>query len=155
MRNEIKTERNETKRNEIKQNETKLIKTKRNEIFIKRNVTKKNEKFNMAWRLRGFIIYWLSKFRRLKGFQDLYYNDYPNLLYLSFFFLYEDWGIEDVRDLKIINRSKGVRNCTAARQLFQFHSSRKITAPDCFLSATIKIQRGNFKNLLNSLWGPA
>jgi hypothetical protein len=29
----------------------------------------KNEKFNMAWRLRGFIIYWLSKFRRLKGFR--------------------------------------------------------------------------------------
>jgi hypothetical protein len=32
---------------------------------IKLNVTKKNEKFNMAWRLRGFIIYWLSKFRRV------------------------------------------------------------------------------------------
>ena len=41
----------------------------------------------MAWRLRGFIIYWLSKFRRLKGFLVLYYNDYPNLLYLSIFFL--------------------------------------------------------------------
>jgi hypothetical protein len=116
---------------------------------------KKNEKFNMAWRLRGFIIYWLSKFRRLKGFPDLYYNAYPNLLYLSFFFLYEDWRTEDVRDLKIINRSKGVRNCNAARQLFQFYSLKKITAPDCFLSATIKIQPGNFKILSNSFWGPA
>ena len=38
VRNEI-----ETKRNEIKRKET-----KRNEIFPKRNVTKKNEKFNMA-----------------------------------------------------------------------------------------------------------
>jgi hypothetical protein len=43
----------------------------------------------MAWRLRGFIIYWLSKFRRLKGFPVLYYNDYPNLLYRNIFFLYE------------------------------------------------------------------
>ena len=93
VRNEIETKRNETKcsetncieknRNEIKQNETKQNETKR-------NVTgKKNEKFNMAWRLRGFIIYWLSKFRRLKGFPVLYYNDYPNLLYLSIFFLNE------------------------------------------------------------------
>jgi hypothetical protein len=40
----------------------------------------------MAWRLTGFIIYWLSKFRRLKGFSVLYYNNYPNLLYLSIFF---------------------------------------------------------------------
>ena len=155
MRNEIKTERNETKRNRTKRNETKSSKTKRNwskrnetNFFPMRNVTKKkNEKFNMAWRLRGFIIYWLSKFRRLKGFPDLYYNDYPNLLYLSFFFLYED--------LKIINRSKGMRNCNAARQLFQFYSLKKITAPDCFLSATIKIQPGNFKILSNSFWGPA
>ena len=43
----------------------------------------------MAWRLRGFIIYWLSKFRRLKRFLVLYYNDYPNLVYLIIFFLYE------------------------------------------------------------------
>ena len=62
VREEIKTERNETKRNrtkrsEIKQNETKPIKTKRDDIFPKRNVTKENEKFNMACRLRGFIIY--------------------------------------------------------------------------------------------------
>jgi hypothetical protein len=62
----------------------------------KRNVTKKTKwnrtkcnrkkwKFNMAWRLRGFIISWLSKFRRLKGFPVLCYNDYPNLLYLSIY----------------------------------------------------------------------
>ena len=43
VRNEIETKRNETERNEIKPNET-----KRNEIFPKRNVMKKNEKFNMA-----------------------------------------------------------------------------------------------------------
>jgi hypothetical protein len=55
---------------------------------MKRNVAKKNEKFNMAWRLRGFIIYWLSKFRRFKGFPVLYYNDYPNLLYPKAFFVY-------------------------------------------------------------------
>jgi hypothetical protein len=30
------------------------------------NRPKKNEKFNMAWILRGFIIYWLSKFRIFK-----------------------------------------------------------------------------------------
>jgi hypothetical protein len=49
--------------------------------------SEKNEKLNMAWRLRGFIIYWLSKFRRLKGFLVLYYNDYPNLSYLSIFYI--------------------------------------------------------------------
>ena len=38
VRNEIETKPNETKSNE----------TKRNEFFPKRNVTKKNEKFNMA-----------------------------------------------------------------------------------------------------------
>ena len=46
---------------------------------------------------------------------------------------------------------QGVRNCKAAEQLFQFHSSKEITVFDCFLSATVKIQRGNFKKLLNSL----
>jgi hypothetical protein len=45
----------------------------------------------------------------------------------------------------------GVRNCKAAEQLFQFHSSKEITAFDCFLSATVKVQRGNFKKLLKSL----
>jgi hypothetical protein len=34
---------------------------------------------------------------------------------------------------------------------FQFHSSKEITAFDCFLAATVKIQQGNFKKLLNSL----
>jgi len=53
VRNEIKTERNETKRNQTKrnetdQNETKPIETKRNEIFPKRNVTKKKMK-NSIW----------------------------------------------------------------------------------------------------------
>ena len=53
VRNEIKTERSETKRNQTKrnetdQNETKPIETKRNKIFPKQNVTKKNEKINMA-----------------------------------------------------------------------------------------------------------
>jgi hypothetical protein len=43
------------------------------------------------------------------------------------------------------NRSKGVRNCKAVEQLFQFHSSKEITAFDCFLLATVKIQQGNFK----------
>ena len=59
----------------------------------KPNETKCNEnkkwKIQYAMKTRGFIIYWLSKFRRLKGFPVLYYNDYPNLLYLSIFFLYE------------------------------------------------------------------
>jgi hypothetical protein len=54
--NEIKTEHYEKKPNKTKRNETKPIETKRNEIFPKRNITKKNEKFSMAWRLRGFII---------------------------------------------------------------------------------------------------
>ena len=92
VQNEIETKRNETERNETKSNKAKRNRTKRNETDrneTKRNVTKKNQKFNMVWRLRGFIIYWLSKFRRLKGFPVLYYNDYPNLLYLSIFFLYE------------------------------------------------------------------
>ena len=57
------TDRNKTKRNQTKRNETDRNETKRNEIFPNRNVTKKNEKFNMAWRLREFIIY----------------IDYPNL----------------------------------------------------------------------------
>ena len=64
VRNEIETKRNKTERNEIKRNETKPIETKR--IFSKTKCNeKKNEKFNMAWRLRGFIIYWLSNFRRV------------------------------------------------------------------------------------------
>ena len=40
--------RNQTKRNETDQNETKPNETKRNDFFPKRNVMKKNEKFNMA-----------------------------------------------------------------------------------------------------------
>jgi hypothetical protein len=40
-----------------------------------------------------------------------------------------------------------VRNCKTA-ELSKFHSSKEITAHDCFLSATVKIQWGNFKNLL-------
>ena len=56
---------------------------------------------------------------------------------------------------KLKHPSKGVRNCKAAEQLFQFHSSKEITTFDCFLSSTVKIQRGNFKNILNSLWGPS
>jgi hypothetical protein len=66
-----------------------------------------------------------------------------------------NWRTEDVRDLKskkIVQRACEIAN---AEQLFQFHSSKEITAFDCFLSATVKIQRGNFKKLLNSLWGPA
>ena len=59
MRNEIETKRKETERNEIQRKETKHIETKRNEIkrtetkwndfFPKRNVTNKNEKFNMVF----------------------------------------------------------------------------------------------------------
>jgi hypothetical protein len=45
----------------------------------------------------------------------------------------------------------GEPHCKAAEQLFQFHSSKEITAFDCFLSATVKIQQGNFKKLLNRL----
>ena len=45
-RNEMK--RNETEQNETKSNETKRNRSKRNDIFPKRNVTRKNEKFNMA-----------------------------------------------------------------------------------------------------------
>jgi hypothetical protein len=51
---------------------------------------------------------------------------------------------------KLKNRSKGVRNCKASEQLFHFNSTKEITAPDCFLSATVKIQRGNFKHTLVS-----
>jgi hypothetical protein len=46
---------------------------------------------------------------------------------------------------------KANKSCKAAEQLFQFHSSKEIIAFDCFLSATVKIQQGNFKKLLNSL----
>jgi hypothetical protein len=57
-RNETKpneTKRNQTKRNETDRNETKRNQEKQNDCFPKRNVMKKNEKFNMAWRLRRFI----------------------------------------------------------------------------------------------------
>jgi hypothetical protein len=37
------------------------IETKGKKNFQNKMQPKKNEKFNMAWRLRGFIIYWLSK----------------------------------------------------------------------------------------------
>ena len=111
VRNEIETKRNSTKRNETERNETKSNKTKhhrtkRNEtkcngkkpkrnqtkrkeakpIETKRNVAKKKWKIQYGMKTKRFIIYWLSKFRRLKGFPVLYYNDYPNLLYLSIFF---------------------------------------------------------------------
>jgi hypothetical protein len=39
---------NETQRSETERNETKSDKTKQNDFFPKRNVTKKNEKFNMT-----------------------------------------------------------------------------------------------------------
>jgi hypothetical protein len=58
---------------------------------------------------------------------------------------------EDVCDLKAKkNRSKGVRNCKTA-EISKFHSSKEITAHDCFLSATVKIQWGKQIYLLSSL----
>jgi hypothetical protein len=82
----------------------------------------------MAWRLRGFIIYWLSKFRRLKGFPVLNYNDYPNLLYLSIFFLYENWMAEDVHDLKAKKSFKG-----------------RVKLQSCWTTFSVSFFKGNYR----------
>jgi hypothetical protein len=45
-------------------------------------------------------------------------------------------------------------NIAFREKLLIIHSSKEITAFDCFLSATVKIQQGNFKKLLNSFLRP-